>query len=470
MTIFDHHTNHDKKPLNIIIVGCGKVGKTLVEQLNQEGNEITVIDQKANQVEEITNLYDVMGLVGNGASYSIQKEAGIDNADLLIAVTDSDELNLLCCTVAKRVANCSAIARVRTPDYSEEVNYLREKLGLAMIINPEMESAREIARLFYLPSALEVNTFAHGQAELIKYRVPTDSVLDGKTLMEFSSSIHEKEKKVLIVAIERSGKVTIPNGDFRILAGDMVTFVLPRRNRRDFLKELHLKSSPVKNCMIIGGGKSSYYLAKQLVHMGIEVKIIERDPSRCEQLSIDLPGAIIINGDGTDEALLKEEGLETTDSFVSLTGIDEQNVFLTLHARQVSNAKVITKINRVNFKDVINSMDLGSVIYPRYITAEAIIAYARAMRASIECNNIETLYHMYDHQVEAIEFNVDKESQVTGIPLKDLKTKEGLTISFINRDGNIIIPDGNDIVTVGDTVMVVTTNTGFNDLDDILAE
>ena len=339
-----------------------------------------------------------------------------------------------------------------------------------MIINPEMESAREIARLFYLPSALEVNTFAHGQAELIKYRVPSNSILDGKTLMEFSSSIHEKEKKVLIVAIERSGKVTIPNGDFRILAGDMVTFVLPRRNRRDFLKELHLKSSPVKNCMIIGGGKSSYYLAKQLIHMGIEVKIIERDPSRCEQLSIDLPEAVIINGDGTDEALLKEEGIETADSFVSLTGIDEQNVFLTLHARQVTNAKVITKINRVNFKDVINSMDLGSVIYPRYITAEAIIAYARAMRASIECNNIETLYHMYDHQVEAIEFNVEKESRVTGVPLKDLKIKNGLTISFINRGGNIIIPNGNDIVTVGDTVMVVTTNTGFNDLDDILAE
>jgi trk system potassium uptake protein TrkA len=250
----------------------------------------------------------------------------------------------------------------------------------------------------------------------------------------------------------------------------MVTFVLPRRNRRDFLKELHLKSSPVKNCMIIGGGKSSYYLAKQLIHMGIEVKIIERDPSRCEQLSIDLPEAVIINGDGTDEALLKEEGIETADSFVSLTGIDEQNVFLTLHARQVTNAKVITKINRVNFKDVINSMDLGSVIYPRYITAEAIIAYARAMRASIECNNIETLYHMYDHQVEAIEFNVEKESRVTGVPLKDLKIKNGLTISFINRGGNIIIPNGNDIVTVGDTVMVVTTNTGFNDLDDILAE
>lgn len=470
MTILDHHTNHDKKPLKIIIVGCGKVGKTLVEQLNQEGNEITVIDKKADQVDEITNLYDVMGLVGNGASYSIQKEAGIDDTDLLIAVTDSDELNLLCCTVAKRVANCSAIARVRTPDYSEEADYLREKLGLAMIINPEMESAREIARLFYLPSALEVNTFAHGQAELIKYRVPSNSILDGRTLMEFSSSIHEKEKKVLIVAIERSGKVTIPNGDFRILAGDMVTFVLPRRNRRDFLKELHLKSSPVKNCMVIGGGKSSYYLAKQLIHMGIEVKIIERDPSRCEQLSIDLPEAVIINGDGTDEALLKEEGIETADSFVSLTGIDEQNVFLTLHARQVTNAKVITKINRVNFKDVINSMDLGSVIYPRYITAEAIIAYARAMRASIECNNIETLYHMYDHQVEAIEFNVEKESRVTGVPLKDLKIKNGLTISFINRGGNIIIPSGNDIVTVGDTVMVVTTNTGFNDLDDILAE
>ena len=219
--------------------------------------------------------------------------------------------------------------------------------------------------------------------------------------------------------------------------------------------------------MIVGGGRSAYYLSLQLIHMGISVKIIERDKARCEELSELLPEAVIINGDGTDEDLLREEGLESVDSFVSLTGIDEQNIFLTLHARRVSGAKVITKINRTNFKDVISKMDLGSVIYPRYITSEAIIAYARAKRASYE-SNIETLYHMYDHRVEAIEFRVDNDSRATGTPLRELKLIDNLMIAFINREGKIMLPSGDDKILPGDTVTIVTTNTGLNDLDDIV--
>lgn len=453
-----------KQGLNIIIVGCGKVGATLIEQLSKEGHDITIIDKNAEKIQAMTNLFDVMGIVGNGASYSVQMEAGIENTDLIIAVTDSDELNLLCCTVAKRVGDCAAIARVRTPDYSKEVSYLREKLGLAMIINPELEAAKEAARILYLPTALEVNSFAHGQAEMIKFKVPEGNILDG---MEISYLGRNIAPNILICAIERDGEVHIPSGDFRMAKGDIISFAASRKVAKSFLEDIGFKTNQVKNTMIIGGGKAAYYLAQQLLNMGISVKIIESDKARCEELSVLLPKAIIINGDGTDEELLKEEGIEYMESFVPLTGIDEENIMLTLHARQVSNAKVITKINRITFKNVISQLDLGSLIYPRYITSEAIIAYVRAKKDSMN-SNIETLYHMFDYRAEAIEFRVDEESEVTNISLAELSLKKNLLIAFINRNGSIIIPSGQDCIKVGDTVMIVTTHTGFNDIQDIL--
>lgn len=451
--------------LNIIIVGCGKVGATLTEQLIREGHDITLIDKNAQKIQALTNLYDVMGLVGTGASYSVQMEAGIEDADLIIAVTDSDELNLLCCTVAKRVGNCAAIARVRNPDYSDEVSYLREKLGLVMIINPEQAAANEAARILYLPTALEVSTFAHGQAELIKLKIPTGNILIGQTIAALGKN--NLSRNVLICAVERDGEVIIPSGDYQFAEGDLVSFVASRNDARAFLKNIGFHTNQVRDTMIIGGGKAAYYLAKQLLSMGISVKIIESNRDRCEELSILLPKAIIINGDGTDEELLKEEGIEYTESFVPLTGIDEENILLTLHAKEVSQAKVITKINRINFKDVISRLELGSVIYPKYITAEAIIAYVRAKKASMN-SNIETLYHLFDSRAEAIEFRVEEESAVTNIPLMDLNLKKNLLVSCINRDGQIIIPSGTDSIMVGDTVVIVTTHTGFNDIQDIL--
>lgn len=459
--------NSAPEGLNIIIVGCGKVGVNLIEQLSEEGHDITIIDKNPEKIQNMSNLYDVMGIVGNGASYSVQKEAGIEDTDLIIAVTESDELNLLCCTVAKRVGNCAAIARVRNPEYNKEIGYLRDKLGLAMTINPEYEVSREAARILYLPSALEVNSFAHGQAELIKFKIPEGNILDGMTIANLSQHV---KTKVLICAIERDGEVFIPSGNFKMIAGDVASFVSSRKKVKPFLENIGFKTNKVKDCMIIGGGKAAYYLAQRLLHMGIAVKIIESDKARCEELSVLLPKAIIINGDGTNEDILREEGIEYAESFVPLTGIDEENILLTLHARQVSKAKVITKLNRINFKNVISSLDLGSVVYPKYITSEAIIAYVRAKSASKDNNNIETLYHMFDHRVEAIEFRVDQESEATNIPFKDLKLKKDLLVSFINRNGDIIIPNGLDCIQRGDTVMIVTTHTGFNDLKDILAK
>ena len=449
--------------LKIIIIGCGKVGRTLVEQLSQEGHDITIIDKNRERISQLANLYDVMGLVGNGASYNIQKEAGIGNADLIIAVTGS-ELNLLCCTIATQVGNCAAIARVRTPDYSQEADYLREKLGLALIINPEYEAARDMARILYLPSSLEVTGFAHGQAELIKYAIPENSLMDGIAIKDLG---HKLKANILIGAIERDNDVFIPSGDFILKKGDKLSFVGAHKQAKEFFSHLGLNSHSVKNTMIIGGGKAAYYLAKELLSRGIRVKIIENDFNRCEELSILLPEAIIINGDATDQTLLREEGIETTQSFVPLTGIDEENIMLTLYAKQVSNAKVITKINRITFTNVINSLDLGSVIYPKYITSEAIIAYVRAKKASMH-SNIETLYHMYDSRVEAIEFFVSEKSAVTDVPLKDLTLKDNLLLCFINRNGRIIIPSGNDSIQKNDTVMIITKHTGFNQIQDIL--
>ena len=453
-----------KHNLNIIIVGLGKVGGTLVEQLSKEGNDITVIDKNPAAVQAMSGLYDVMGIIGNGASYSVQMEAGIENCDLFIAVTESDELNLLCCTVAKRVSNCSAIARVRTPDYSKEVEYLREKLGLTMIINPDLEAAKEVARILYLPTTLEVNSFAHGQAELIKFKIPEGNILANLPISQLGKAISHK---VLICAVERDGEVYIPSGNFVLEEGDIISYVANRKVAKQFLNALGFNTRQVKNTMIIGGGTSAQYLADKLIHSGVSVKIIERDRARCEELSLLLPKAIIINGDGTDEELLKEEGIQSAESFVPLTGIDEENIMLTLFARQVSNAKVVTKINHITFKNVISNLDLGSVFYPRYITSEAIIAYARAKKNSLG-SNIETLYHMFDSRVEAIEFRVRNASKVTNTPLMELSLKKNLLITFINRNGSIIIPSGQDSIHVGDTVMVVTTHTGFNDIIDIL--
>jgi trk system potassium uptake protein TrkA len=459
------HKNHSAKGLRIIIVGCGKVGATLIKELDKEGHEITIIDRKAEKIQEITNMYDIMGIVGNGASYSVQKEAGIESADLIIAVTDSDELNLLCCTIARRERSCAAIARVRTPDYSKEVGYIRERLGLALVINPELETAREAARILCLPTALDVSSFAHGQAEMIKIKLPDGNMLDGMTIADLRRLL---KCNILICAIERAGEIYIPSGDFRLQSGDLISYAGDRREGRLFLKKIGFPTKQVKNTMIVGGGRAAYYLASTLLHMGISVKIIESNRQRCDELSTLLPDAIIINGDGTNQELLKEEGLEEAESFVPLTGIDEENVMLTLHAKGVSKAKVITKVNRINFSNVINHLDLGSVLYPKYITAEAIIAYVRARRASSEESNIETLYHLFDQRVEAIEFHVTEESAVTNKTLMELSFKKNLLIAFISRKGSIIIPSGQDTIQVGDNVMIVTTHTGFNDIQDIL--
>ena len=458
-----------KKPgaMSIIIVGCGKVGHTLAEQLVREGHDITIVDTSERVIRDTTEAFDVMGIRGNGASLSVLKDAGVAKADMIIAVTGSDELNLLCCTIAKKAGgSIAAIARVRNPDYAEELTYLRQQLGLAMIINPELEVAKEIARVLSSPQALSISRFAKGHAELVRFKIPEGNVLCGKKLMQMNNVL---QFDYLVCAVERDGQVTIPGGSFELAGGDDITIVVSSRDVHRIFESIDMRSEAIRSCMIIGGGKSSYYLAKLLLEQRMEVKIIEVDRSRCEELGTLLPEALVICGDGSDEKILLEEGIESTEAFVPLTGLDEENILLTLFAKRIPGLKTITKINRITFNDVIDGLELGSVVYPKHITAETKIAYVRARKNSIG-SNVETLYHMFDNRVEAIEFCVQKDAPVIGIPLMDLRLKSGLLIACIHRNGKIIFPRGKNMIKPGDSVIVVTTHKGFGDISDILAE
>ena len=455
-----------KAGLKIIVVGAGKVGDTLVNRLAEEGHNLVIIDKNVDRLTELANLCDCMGIIGNGASHEVLEEAGVSSADLFISVTESDELNLLCCMIAKQFnKRLATIARVRNPDYGKEVPYLRSKLSLDMIINPEYEAAVEAARILFLPAAISINSFAHGSAELVKIKIPEGNVLDGKTVAYLGSNY---TNDLVIVGVERGDDVTIPNGAFELSAGDIISFVATRKVCHTFLKSIGFKTNSVRSTIMIGGGKSAFYLADQLIKTGIDVKIIEKDLKRCDELSELLPKATIINGDGINESLLEETGIRDVDSVVAMTGIDEENIMLSLFARQISKGiKSVTKINKISFTDVINRLDLGSVIYPKQITAEAIIGYARAKQASIG-SNVEVMYHLLDEKAEAIEFKVMENSNATGKQLKEMKLKPNTLVSFINRSGKIIIPKGDDSIEVGDSVMIVTKNKGFTALTDIL--
>ncbi len=449
--------------MNIIIVGCGKVGISLAERLCAEGHDLIMVDISAKKVEEASNRFDIMGIVGNGASFAVQQEAGVEKADLFIAVTQADELNLLCCLMAKK-SGCATIARVRNPMYSQEIGFIREQLGISMIINPELTAAREIAKLLKFPSAIKIDTFAKGRVELLRFRLKPEIGFGGKTIMEVMARL---KTEVLICAVERDNEIIIPNGSFVLEDSDTLSIVGPLEATAEFFEKIGVRSKKVKNSLIIGGGTVAHYLAKDLLKVGYRVRIIERDAARCEYLTEVVPGADIINGDGSDESLLLEEGLTYADSVVSLTGLDEENIFLSLFAKKHSNAKLIAKVNKIAFNDVVDSLDIDSVIYPKYLTADYIVQYVRARQNSIG-SNVETLYQLFDGRAEALEFSIKDASEVTDVPLMNLNLKPNLLICAINRHGRILTPRGQNMICVGDTVIVVTTNRGLNDIRDIL--
>ena len=455
--------------MKIIVLGCGKVGYNLAEQLTQEGHDITIIDSRDEKVENACNKLDVIGVQGNGTSYLVQEEVGVEDADLMIAVTDKDEINLLACLIAKKAGNCQTIARVRNPEYHREIGFLKEELGLSMVINPELAAAVEIGRLIQVPSAMEIDTFAKGKVALVKFEVPMNSDWAGMKLMDVSS---RTKGAFLICIIERKdkdgeGEVIIPDGNTCLQGGDRISVIVAPEHMNELFNKMGISHRIIKNVMIVGGGKISYYLAEHLLKSKINVKIIEIDHDKCEELSEKLPNAMIIHGDAANETLLKEEGIQNMDAFVSLTNLDEENIMLSLYANKESKAKLFTKVNRIAFEGVINDIPIGSIVSPKNLTAEYIIQHVRSMQNSIG-SNVETVYRMVHNKVEALEFYVKEESKVTNKSLAELTLKPNLLICSIIRNGKRITPTGQDQILKGDSVVVVTSNIGLNDIQEIL--
>lgn len=451
--------------MKIIIVGCGKVGQKLTEKLSQEKeHDITVVDLSRKVVENLINQYDVMGVVGNCSELETLKEAGIDEADLLIAVTGADELNLLTCLISKKAGGCNTIARVRKPEYRASINLLKDDLGLEMIINPEFAAAQEIARVLRFPSAVQIDTFAKGRVEILKFKLPAGSVLDNMPIMQMSQKV---SSDILVCGVERGDETFIPGGNFILKSGDFISIVAPVGTAGQFFKKINIKTNRVKDAVIVGGGEIGYYLARRLLATGIKVKIVEIDEARCNELCELLPKATIINGDGTDNRTLLEEGLEYADSFIALTNIDEENIMLSLFAKSKIKGKIVTKINRIAYDEVISELGLDTTVYPKDLAAEYIVEYVRAKNNSIG-SNIETMHNILDGKAEALEFRIRENSPVVGIPIEQLKIKNNILIACIISDGKIIIPRGRDVISKGDTVIIVTTHFGFEDILDIL--
>lgn len=451
--------------MQIIVVGCGKVGRTITTQLIQENNNVTVIDTNASLIRNISTNYDVMGIVGNGSSFTVLSQADLEHADMLIAVTESDEVNLLTCVIAKlNNTRCHTIARVRSPHYSAERHFLQRGLNLSMTINPELEAAKEIARLLNFPQAIEIFSFAKDRIDMLRFRVPCNSPLLGKSL----KALAPLTTNLLVCIIERNNKIMVPHGDTVIQAGDILTIIAMPADAQEFFKKIGVRTNKCKDVMIVGGGDITYYLSKILRDNRINVKIIEKDMDRCEELVEGLPGVTVDCGDGTEEELLKEEHIENMDGFVACTGMDEVNAILSMYALKQMEGKVVTKVNHVDFGDVIEGLQLDSVVNPKKLTAQQIVQYVRAAGNSME-SNVETLYRLMNGRVEALEFLIDKESMIIGQKLVDMKIKEGVLIAGIVRNGRLIIPGGQDEFHVGDTVIVVTVHLGFHDIYNILA-
>ncbi|MCI6738972.1 MAG: Trk system potassium transporter TrkA [Intestinibacter sp.] len=451
--------------MQIVVIGCGKVGRTLIEHLAIEGHDIVVIDNNPKNIEDIVNSYDVMGICGNGAIYDIQMEAGVNKADLFISVTSSDEVNLISCLIARELGAKNLIARVRNPDYASQISFMRDGLGISMMINPEKAAADEIARILKFPSALKVDQFAKGLVDLAEIKVRNGSKLVGVSL----SDLNRKFKtSVLVCALQRQQNVYIPDGRFSLEEGDKIHITASHRDLENFMVSAGIYERKIKSAMIIGGGRIAFYLSKQLAEIGIKVKIIDNDEKTCERLSAVLPKADIIYADGTDQDVLLEEGIEHVDACVSMTGIDEENVIISMYASKCNVPKVITKVNRLSIINMLESIGIESVISPKDITANQIVRYVRA-KANKGDSGIETLYKIVDKKVEAIEFIANKNVSFLGVPLKKLKTKDNLLVAGIMRGNKLIVPSGDDFIKAGDSVIIVTTNSFLTSLEDILA-
>ncbi|MDD6799677.1 MAG: Trk system potassium transporter TrkA [Firmicutes bacterium] len=451
--------------MKILIAGCGKIGSEILVSLVSEGHDVTILDTDSSVITELTNIYDVIGVCGNCTDCETLSEAGVEDTDMYIAVAGSDELNMLSCFIAKRMGAKHTIARIRNPEYNDSsLDFMRQQLDLSMSINPEMLAAEALNNILKLPSALKIETFSRRNFEMIELHLKENSLLNGLKLSE----LRDKYKaKVLVGVVQRGDEVHIPDGSFILKSGDRIGITATASEIQKFLRSIGVLQKQARSVMILGGSKTAYYLAKKLETAGTSVRIIEKDPKLCAELCDALPKAFILNGDGAKQELLTEEGIASQDAFVSLTGIDEENILISYFAMSQNVPKVITKVNRDELMPLAEKLGLDCIISPKKIIVDVIVKYARALRSSLG-SNVETLYKLMDGKAEALEFKVSSDWPMLRKPLRELSFKRNILITGIIRDRKTIIPAGDDVILPGDHVIVLAADQILSDMSDIL--
>lgn len=453
--------------MKIIIIGTGKVGFSLAEQLLNEKHDITIVDTQDSALRRATDALDIMSVKGNGVSTDTLREAGAEDADLLVAATNSDEVNMVCCLTAKHLGAKYTIARIRNPEYNLGLHELKKNMGIDMVINPENATAVEISRLLRFPSAANIETFCRGRVELMGFRLQEGDFLVNQPLHALSAQV--KQLSLLVCAVDRDGEVTIPNGSFVPQVGDKLYLIGRPTSLDQFFRLLGRYSPKVKTVFIVGGGKISVYLTAILEKMKMRVKIVELSEKRCRLVSEMMPRTTVICGNGTDQELLESERMSAADAFVALTDRDEDNLIISLYAMQQGMHKVVTKCNRQNYTGIARAVGLDSVISPKLITAAQILQLVRGMQNS-QGSVMNTLYRIADGKTEAMEFTVGPSTRHLNVPLRDLHLHKGILIAVIMRDGEIIIPEGSSCIQEGDSVIIISRDRPIQDLNDIYAE
>ena len=452
--------------MKIIVNGCGKVGENLIASFIAEGYDVVALDNDPAVITEITNVHDAICVVGNSTDCETLEQAGAKDCDLFVALTGSDELNMLSCFLAKRMGAKHTIARIRNPEYNDEsLGFMKHELGLSMAVNPELLAAREIFDILGIPSAAKVETFNGRSFEILELKLKEDSILDGMSLKDIRSTY---KSHVLICAVQRGDEVFIPGGDFVLHSSDKIGITASRGQITDFLRKIGLMAKQAKNVMILGGSRTAFYLAKMLDRIGSNVKLIELDKEIADRLSEELESTSVVLGNGTEQEILMEEGVASSDAFVSLTGMDEQNILMAKFAEAQNVPKVIAKVNRNELAALADKIGLDCIISPKKIVESVLVQYARALDASGD-SSVETLYKLMDGKIEALEFYVKTESKITGIPLKELTLKENVLVAGILRGRKTIVPGGDDVILSGDRVIVLAGEKKLRDLADALA-
>jgi len=451
--------------MKIVVAGCGKIGTTIISSLVEEGHDIIALDISPEALEEITNIYDVMCICGASTDCDTLSEAGVQQAELFVSVTGSDEINMLSCFLAKRMGAKNTISRIRSPHYNESsLGFIKQQLDLNVSINPEFMVARELYDILKFPSAVNIETFSARQFEMIELRLKPDSLFDSMSLSEIRKKY---PGNYLIGTVQRDEEIFIPDGNFVLHGGDKIGLTASPAEIQKLLKRLGLFQKQAKSVMILGASTTAYYLAKALLASGHTVKIIDKDRERCEEISNKLPGAIIIFGDGAQQELLLEEGISSTDAFISLTGIDEENILISIFANTQNVPKVITKVNRSELASMAERLGLDTIVSPKKVVSDILSRHARAIENSLG-SNVEKLYKLLDGKAEALEFKVQNDFMYQQIPLKDMKLKSNTLIAGIIRNKKPFIPSGNDFILAGDRVVVLSAGHQMNDLADII--